>query len=157
MYTIAFENRLEEITAEAAEMVKTDIPQARDFVKGELAKMFYDGDVSKIKWHNYEWMNIVKKVPLLKHPNLKMDEYITMINDRSQKYGISPELAELASYAFWDDSGPLGQYISEKLGPSFSLKDCLEYVAKLSGEESEEIEVMQSLYALAEQEVDPDE
>lgn len=65
MYTIAFENRLKKIAAESAEMAKIDIPQARDFVKEELAKMFYNGDVSKIEWYNQEWANIIKKVSLL--------------------------------------------------------------------------------------------
>ncbi len=67
-----------------------------------------------------------------------MDDYTKMISDFSQKYGISFQLAEIANRAFCDD-GPLGQHMAEKLGTSFSLKDCLEYVAKSS---SAEIEIM---------------
>ena len=66
MYTIAFENQLKTIAVEAGKMAEEDISKARDFVRTELAKMFFDGDTSRIQWHNYEWTNIVKKVPLLK-------------------------------------------------------------------------------------------
>ncbi len=74
-----------------------------------------------------------------------MDDYIAMVNERSQKYGISFELAELAGYAFWDNSSPLSDYITKKLGSAISLKDCFEYVAMAS---KEEIKTMLVLYAV---------
>lgn len=69
MYTKALELQLKEITAEATELVKVDVSQAETFVKTELAKMFFDGDTSKIYWYNTEWMLMLKIVPGLKRSN----------------------------------------------------------------------------------------